>query len=633
MKKPTLGQKLRYRFDNTFAAGPIAMISWLGILSLILVIIGGVVIFSFAIAPEGEENLSFIEGVWRSMMRTLDAGTMGGDSGWGFRIVMLGVTIGGVFIVSALIGVLSSGIENKLDQLRKGHSFVVEKNHTLILGWSSKIFTIISELIIANENQRKPRIVVLSEKDKVEMEDEIRSRIGNFKNTKIICRSGNPNDLTDLDIANPYEAKSIIVLGRDNMNNDTQTIKTILALTNNPKRPNIKYHIITEISDPKNIEVAKMVGKDEVTIIVTHDIISRIMVQTCRQSGLSVVYQELMDFDGDEIYFQEEEKLIGKSFGESLFAYSDSAVIGLKMANGTTKINPPMDTLIGKGDSIIAITKDDDTLIIKNDTTINIHEMAITKEDREEKPTPENTLLLGWNNRALLIIRELNNYVAPGSKLKIACHYFDPKEDIENASNSFGNLSISYVNADISDRKSLDALNIESYNHVILLSYEENLDIQEADAQTLITLLHIREISEEKGFDNNVVSQMLDARNRDLAAVTKADDFIVSDKLISLLMSQISENKNLDLVFQELFDAEGSEIYLRPIESYITPGQSINFYTLLEAAKRKNQIAIGYRIFASKDDPESAYGIVINPAKQDSVTFCAKDKLIVISED
>jgi hypothetical protein len=29
-------------------------------------------------------------------MRTLDAGSMGGDTGWGFRLVMLGVTIGGV---------------------------------------------------------------------------------------------------------------------------------------------------------------------------------------------------------------------------------------------------------------------------------------------------------------------------------------------------------------------------------------------------------------------------------------------------------------------------------------------------------------------------------------------------------
>ena len=53
-----------------------------------------------------------------------------------------------------LIGFLSSKIVDKLDNLKKGRTRVVEDNHTVILGWSSKIFTIIGELIIANENKR-----------------------------------------------------------------------------------------------------------------------------------------------------------------------------------------------------------------------------------------------------------------------------------------------------------------------------------------------------------------------------------------------------------------------------------------------------------------------------------------------
>ena len=43
---------------------------------------------------------------------------------------------------------------------------VMEEDFTLILGWSSKVFTIISELVAANENQKKPRIVILSGNDK-----------------------------------------------------------------------------------------------------------------------------------------------------------------------------------------------------------------------------------------------------------------------------------------------------------------------------------------------------------------------------------------------------------------------------------------------------------------------------------
>jgi plasmid maintenance system killer protein len=86
-------------------------------------------------------------------------------------------------------------------------------------------------------------------------------------------------------------------------------------------------------------------------------------------------------------------------------------------------------------------------------------------------------------------------------------------------------------------------------------------------------------------------------------------------------------------VYRDLFRSEGSEIYMKNATSYIKPGVAVDFYTVLEAAKRKNHIAIGYRIEKFKDDPEKAYGIVINPDKPAIVHFANEDKLIVISED
>lgn len=50
-------------------------------------------------------------------MRTFDAGTMGGDTGFSYRFVMLFVTMGGIFVVSSLIGVLSVGVEGKPEEL------------------------------------------------------------------------------------------------------------------------------------------------------------------------------------------------------------------------------------------------------------------------------------------------------------------------------------------------------------------------------------------------------------------------------------------------------------------------------------------------------------------------------------
>ena len=123
---------------------------------------------SAAETAKKDEGYSFGEAFWQSLMRSMDAGSVAGDTGWWFRLVMFLVTLGGIFIRGSLIGILTSGLEGKLEELRKGKSFVCEENHTLILGWSSRIFRVISELSMANENAVKPRVVILADKDKIE---------------------------------------------------------------------------------------------------------------------------------------------------------------------------------------------------------------------------------------------------------------------------------------------------------------------------------------------------------------------------------------------------------------------------------------------------------------------------------
>ena len=108
--------------------------------------------------------------------------------------------------------------------------------------------------------------------------------------------------------------------------------------------------------------MARLVGKDEVELVLVGDLIARITVQTCRQSGLSVVYTELLDFGGDEIYFSDEPALVGKTFGEALLAYEDCSVIGLRPQRRRRRLNPPMDTVLGAGDQLIVIAEDDDAI-------------------------------------------------------------------------------------------------------------------------------------------------------------------------------------------------------------------------------------------------------------------------------
>ncbi len=623
--------RLKYAVDNTFSKGSGALIMWLAILSVVIIGVMALVVTIFKIAPDGEAPLGFWESFWRSLMRTLDAGTMGGDAGWAFRIAMLVVTIGGVFVISTLIGILSSAIEAKLDDLRKGHSKLLEENHTVILGWTEQIYTIIPEIVSANQNQKSSCIAIMSDHDKVEMEEALQGRIGKTGSTHIVCRTGSPMDINDLSIVSINTARSIIVLSPDESEDpDSEVVKIILAITNHPDRRQEPYHIIAEIRNPRNSEIAKIVGKDELEIIQTGEIVARIIAQTCRQSGLSVVYTELMDFGGDEIYIKHFPELVGKTFGEILPLFNKNCVMGITSPGNPAQLNPPMDTVFTAADQLVVIAEDDDKIFIDGKTAVQTELIRSLKSDTSK---PEKTLLMGWNWKALSIIRELDNYVPKGSAITIVATADGIQEKLDELSAELKNQTLTFLEGDITDRKNLESLNLGSFSHIILLCYSDDLAVQKADARTMITLLHLRDIAEKTDQDFSIVSEMLDIRNRNLAEVSQADDFIVSDKLISLMMAQVSENKALNSVFQDIFDTDGSEIYLKPLSEYVEIGKPVNFYTVLESARKKNETAIGFRLMADARNAAQSYGIHLNPDKSEKIIFTANDRIVVLAND
>jgi len=631
-KKATIRQRFRYYFDNTLSSGTSAIIAWLAILSAILIIIFGF-IFSFSglMLDEGE-SIGFLEAVWQSLIRSLDPVAMAEDSGWLFRVFGVALSIGGIFILSTLIGVLSSGIDEKLEDLRKGRSLVLETGHTLILGWSPKIFHIIEELILANESQKRPRIVILAEKDKVSMEDELRENIGEWNNTKFICRTGNPLNLVDLQIVSPNDAKSIIVLAPYVDNPDNHVIKSVLAITHNPKRKEGKYHIVAEIKDKINLEAAELVGNNEAIFVLTPDLIARITAQTSRQSGLSIIYMKLLSYEGDEIYFKNEPTLAGKTFKDAVFAYNQSTVMGFMNHNGVVKLNPSMDTILSADDKIIALSKDDDTIILSGMQDFNIEKAFVSESSHQCSVVREKNLVLGWNQKGKTILYELDKYVGTGSSVHVVSEIEIDQKTIAQMQLALFNQSITFEEGNISDSVTLSRIDITAYDNIIILSYK-HIDPQEADAKTLICLLHIRNILERANKKINIVSEMFDQNNRELAAVTKADDFIISDNLISRMLSQLSETRDLKKVYDDLFDASGSEIYLKDANHYVLPGMPVNFYTVLESAASKNETAIGYRLDKFAHDVEKDYGIVLNPNKNDRLTLTENDKVIVLARD
>jgi voltage-gated potassium channel Kch len=629
MRKITIADRLRYRFDLTMARGATSLILWLfGVTALFVTVAAAVLVAAGLIpAPEDGSEVGFVSAIWMALMRAMDAGTVAGDSGSrSYLAVMFVTTLGGIFIVSILVGLVTNGIQGRLEKLRKGKSLVCEEDHTVILGWSPQVFSIVTELVLANRSRKNAVIAVLGDKDKVEMEDEIREKCGPLENTRLICRTGNPIDPSELSLVRPEAARSIIVLAPEDDDPDAHVIKIMLALVNGPGRKPGKYHIVAEIRDRRNLEAAKLASRDEAQLVCTEDILSRITVQTCRQSGLSAIYTELLDFGGDEIYTKAEPALTGKTFGHALSAYEGCSVIGIVDKAGAVRLKPPMDLIIGSGDQIIAIAEDDSTIALGKSTPRFEKDLLCEATPREKKA--ERVLVLGWNRRAPRIVLELDSYVAPGSKVTVVAESDAAEAQIGELRDLVSNLEVTFERGSTTERRTLDRF-ATGYDHVITLSYSDDLEVQKADARTLVTLLHLRDIESKRGESFSIVSEMLDVRNRQLAEVAQPDDFIVSDRIVSLLLAQISENAHLAAVFDDLFDPEGAEVYLKPAEDYVAPGKPVRFATVVEAAKRRGEVAIGY--VCPKADAKDRTRV--NPKKSSQATFAAGDKIIVIADE
>ncbi len=614
MKK--LIEKLKYKFDNLMSKGT------LGLIWILFLLTAGVIILTGIIASLTNEE-AVLTNIWNSVMHTIDAGTITGTEtgNIGFLIIMCIVTLSGLFITSILIGIITTGFEERLNLLKKGNSKVIEKNHTLILGFDDSVYTIISELVIANENHKNSCIVILSDKDKETIETAIEEQIPDLKTTRIVCRTGATTDTHMLKQCSIENSRSIIVTNQ----NDFITIKTILAINSlfKENRYTKKPYIVTTINDEENYNVAQIASGGNGEILLSKDSISRIIAQTCRLPGLSNVLIELFDYDGNELYFENFPTLGGKSFKDILNLFENAIVFGFKR-DDEIFINPEKNTIIQKDDYLILLVEDDGLA----KPLANLPELSDTNKilaNNVPAEKTENILILGINNKAHRIIHELDNFFMTGSNIFIANDIID--DNFKSQFTKLQNVTISFEECNINNREILNKLTEKEIDHVLLLS-NDDIDSETSDSITLLRLIHLRDIALKQQKNFNITSELKETVNQKLAKVTNVKDLVVGSNIINLMVTQISENRDLANVFRILLQVDGPEIHTRKVSNYIKTDHPISFFDITNLVSEKNEIAIGYKKVYG-----DSFEIFVNPNKSELITFNDSDELIVLAED
>lgn len=638
---PSTGDKIRYQVDRFLSWSPAARFLGLFALSFLLISLNAVIVKFLMPVGEDGETFGIFQGYWWATTRVFDAGTMGDDDSKGAVVALLAIftTLCGVGVVALLIGLMSSTIGDKLDDLRKGKSPVIDDRHTLILGYGEKIFPILRELREANSNQAHASIVILSNTDKEEVENTVRERMGNMLTTRVVVRQGSPYSPHDLRKVGAGRARSIIVLAADTDEDpddssagsaDMGAIKTLLALRRVPGALT-NNHAVVELIDSSRKSVVEQLGAGGVEVVAMEETLSRLMVQTARQNGLAQVYRDLLTYEGSEFYFKSFPELAGQPFSVAQWRMKDAVVAGVRRPAKDGKeaactLNPPEDFVLEATDELLVIAEDDDSFSLKP----SADEPTVPETFKGATPIarkPERLLVCGMSPKLGDMIREFDNYVLPGSEawLMPGQEKETFAEFIKAEVGALKNLKLKYVEGDPTQPEALKRVSSPDFVCAMVIA-DTSMPEDECDARTVITVLLLRTLFAQYGDKKpRIISEILDPRTKDLIERDYGADFVVSSEMTSMLLTQVSERRELNAVFADLFDSDGNEVYLKRAECYATLGQPTPWLLAQKVARSRGEVAIGY--VKGQSNP------LVNPPQNESVIFEAGDRVIVISED
>ena len=115
---------------------------------------------------------------------------------------------------------------------------------------------------------------------------------------------------------------------------------------------------------------------------------------------------------------------------------------------------------------------------------------------------------------------------------------------------TLAHLRLNFIQGSHTARKELEKLPLETYNSVLILASEESEEIHDmetTDSESLACLLRIRDIVNRRYQDKGVaesarprqelISEILDSRTKELVQMMKISEYVMSNALISCALA------------------------------------------------------------------------------------------------
>ena len=563
-----------YQIEKIFVKKPIIKIFLLFFISIISLLIGSLFYYYFV-------DTNFTTSLWNSWTFIVDAGSHVGETKFAGKFISIIITVLGMLFFATLVGLLTSGIEETLEELRKGRSSVVEKNHIVILGWSDKIFSIINQISKANENENKIVIVILAEKEKDVMDLELANNTQLFRNTEVITRTGELFRLEALSKVSLNEAKNLILLDEDKEFSDNIKIRILLTIN---KYYSINIPIIIELRNEVTLEIIKKFSAKNIYPINMSKTVNRLIAQSVSNPGVGNIYSKILDFNGPSFYIIDVPQLIGQNYSNLLFKNDEICLCGI---SSEEKINfcPNSDYKIKPHDKLVILSDGKQNIRSINNGNVKDYKILKYNGNLFQLERDKQILIIGNHTFLNELINEIYEYFDSTVKITIISSsnpYFENNESIKLINDTFEN----YMNN--------SGMDLNIFDNIIVFSNSEKDDKFTNDSEVLVNYIYIKNHLNGQSKFIHIVAEIFDESTEKILTEETNRDFIISEDLISKYISTIAFNNEIYYAWEDLFSYGGNLIQVNNIADIFQNITSFSFNDISKNMYENNALLIGY---------------------------------------
>lgn len=625
---------LVYKLDRILSGHPAGRLLVLGVVACVTIVLTSALRF-FATG----EGVGLA--LWWAIIATLDPVKFAEEETYSAILVGVLASLCGLVVVASLIGLINSSIEERLELLQKGRSPVIASGHVLILNWTQeKVLAILRELAIASRcrSTASKTVVLLSEAEKSQVEDVVYSVDDITSHLDVVVRTGSPSSPGALLIAGASRATCVIALNPDLDpsssrfgESDREIVKTLLALRKTAPRVNV----VAELCNTEQLPILPSIFRGQIDPVIMGDTLARILVQTSLSKGLSEVLADLLTFEGSELYFREIPQFDGLAFGEAQWRLYDAIPVGYaRLIDGERKVflNPPLDHVLRSGDQVLILSESGHSFSIgpARHVPARSEQVSAAVVAKKIQRHSECICVIGYSSKLSFIVREFDAYMPKGSLVVLVPGLSQGSTEIpalQQDAASLENLQLKILDGRINDPVTLERIvSLDPPPKSIVVIAAEGSDYDDADAQTISTVLLLNIYQRKAQHHVRVICEILDASSKELLDGDVGCDFVLSSEITSRLIAQIALDGKLRVVFEELFTPDGNEIYLKSPLFYCGGhlDQEVSWLDIQARAMKASEIAIGYYVQNRS---------FLNPKQSGKRMYTEEDRIIVISEN